>query len=386
MQRGVAVVVDGRDAAAERQRVADGRERLLVRAGTLAHRPDADPRRHHQRRRAVLVRQQRICAQLDQQAHQLDVGRLRREQEGRGADAVQHVAVAVVRLLRHPRVQVCAVRGQRADELQVGRRAGDDGWRVVEAEVRPARPLDLVERGPALVVGVRVRAGVQQVRPELVVAVAGRQDERAGSVEQRLLRTRAGLDEQARHGEMAGPHRERQRAEAARGPRVDVRPAGEQRLRRGQVVLCRRPHQRRLPAPPFRAVRVRAAVEQQPHGVRAAGPGHGQQGGLALRGRRVGVGAGVQQQLDERGAAVLGGQGQRRRVEAVGRLGAGAGRDQRPARFDVVAERGPVQRRRAVAVGRVDVDAVRDQRAGAPGVAGPQRVDEGQVDRRRPDA
>ena len=236
-----------------------------------------------------------------------------------------------------------------------------------------------MERRPALVVGVRVRPGVQEVRAELVVAVLGSQHERAGTVEERLLRARARLDEQPRHVAVACPHREHQRAEAAGGPLVDVRPIGQQRFGRGQVVLGRGPHQRRLPAPAFLAVRVRAAVEQQAHRVGAAGPGHGHQGGLALRRRRVGIRSGVQQQLDEGGAAVLGGEGQRRRVEAIGRLHPGAGRDQGLRRLDVVVQSGPMQRRRVVSVGRVDVDAVRDERTRALDIAGADRLDQRQV-------
>src|SRR5690606_28382118 len=61
----------------------DGGERLLVRAGVLAGRPDADAGRGHERRRALRGRDRRIGAELEQRAQERDVAGLRGEQERR---------------------------------------------------------------------------------------------------------------------------------------------------------------------------------------------------------------------------------------------------------------------------------------------------------------
>ena len=77
--------------------------------GVFARRMRAHSGGHHQRRRAVLVRQQRIGPQLDEQPHQLRVAAARRHEERRCADEVQR-GHADVRAPRHARVHVGAVR------------------------------------------------------------------------------------------------------------------------------------------------------------------------------------------------------------------------------------------------------------------------------------
>ena len=103
-------------------------------------------------------------------------------------------------------------------------------------------------------------------------------------------------------------------------------------------------------------VDVGAAADERGHRPRVAGARAGHQHGLAVQQRRVRVGAGVEQPLDHRRAAVGAGQMQRRRAAIVGGARARAGADQQIGDREIVAVRRPVQCGRAVAGRRVDVD------------------------------
>ena len=117
VQRRLAFLVDRvHVAAACLEDQLDRGERFLVRARVLARRPDADARRRHQRGGAVVRREACVGAAFEQHAHQRHIGRFRCQQERRRAEAVQHVAIAVARLLLLSGVDVGALRHQLANE------------------------------------------------------------------------------------------------------------------------------------------------------------------------------------------------------------------------------------------------------------------------------
>ena len=147
--------------------------------GSSPGRLRADAGRDHQRRRAVLVGQQRIGAELGQQAHQLGIGRPGGEQERRRADRVER-GHAHAGPLRHagverPRLFATSFRtNSRLSMLPEPSRR-----RVVAAgDAGLADPRHLMQRGPALRGGVRIGAAVEQPRGELVVRVRRGEQER----------------------------------------------------------------------------------------------------------------------------------------------------------------------------------------------------------------
>ena len=92
-----------------------------------------------------------------------------------------------------------------------------------------------------------------------------------------------------------------------------------------------------------------------------AGPRGGHQRCLAAGKRRVGIGARLQQQVNDRGIAVGAGQRQGRDAVATGRLHVGAGFHQQLGHFAIVVIRRPVQRGHAVDLRRVHIGALLDQ-------------------------
>jgi hypothetical protein len=89
------------------------------------------------------------------------------------------------------------------------------------------------------------------------------------------------------------------------------------------------------------------------------------------------VGAGLGQDVNHRGVAVLAGDQQRRvAADAGGRLEVGAGVEQHLRELDVALLRRPVQRGHAVGLRGVDVGAVLEERAHRITVAVHRRVDE----------
>ena len=181
------------------------------------------------------------------------------------ADAIQHVAVAVARLLGHARVHVGAARDEPPHQLEAVEGPGGNRPRHVEAAIRPARPGDLVQRAPPLRRGVRVGAALEQRRGQLVVRVVHGQHQRAHAVRQALVDVRAGIEQRARGVEVTAAHREQQRREhARRRPGVDVGAGLHQHADGLRVVLARRPHQRRLPAPRLTRVDLGAFARSAP--------------------------------------------------------------------------------------------------------------------------
>ena len=116
---------------------------------------------------------------------------------------------------------------------------------------------------------------------------------------------------------------------------------------------------------------------QQPPGrfdLAAAGDGH--QRRFAFRIPRVGIGAGLEQRVDDRRRADDGRLGQRRRAELVLQLDVRAGLDQRAHQLEIVVRRGPHDRRRAVRPGRIRIGALRQQAQRGRAIAALGRVEQ----------
>jgi hypothetical protein len=130
------------------------------------------------------------------------------------------------------------------------------------------------------------------------------------------------------------------------------------------MALGRRPHERRLPAPVLARIEGRSMREEHSGCLHAARSCDRHERGLAFAGRRVGVGAGGEQALDRRGAAVLAREVERRHAVAVRRRDVGAGPDQPIGQVQIVAPHGPVESRRPIRLRRVDAGVLAQQRQG----------------------
>ena len=214
----------------------------------------ARPRRHHQRRRPVAHRQERVGPALGKDAHDPHVGVLRGEQERRrpGQRPRQHPPVGGPRhpaALRQANVRIGAVGQQGLDQGRVG------------AQHRG------VQGGIARAGRVRIGAAAQQVRGQLAVAAEARDDQGRGAVGRRLVHVGAGVEQQPRALHAPLPRREQQRREAAQrqvpravgapaaeaheqraglGARVHVGPVVDEQPHDPGMPLGHRPHQRGL--------------------------------------------------------------------------------------------------------------------------------------------
>ena len=237
---------------------------------------------------------------------------------------------------------------------------------------------------------------VEQKGPELVVPILRRDEQRAPAVVRHLVHVGAGREQNPHRFQIVRANREHQRREpaasliphvpgtdltddvavvpfprrsridglgVAHGPvlpgrvrgRADVRAAVDEQLDGRRMSLSRRPHQgRRAPRCLFR-VHVGAAIEQQLHRRDVAGPGRHHEHGVGVEHALVRVRSCVEQALRDGRVAVLRGQRQRRRAEAVGDLRVGAGFEEQIDGGEVVPIDGPMQRRRAIGLRRVHV-------------------------------
>ncbi len=187
------------------------------------------------------------------------VQRLRREQERRRAAAVHRVTVAVTRLARLPRIDVGAVRRELAHEIEARQLVAMLGPRQVEAARPAAHARDLVQRGPAVDGGVRIRAVRRAARSRLRSSGSARRA-RACSCRRAAWRS-------DRRPPRATPSSRRPRRRAPRNASAVNSPVASRASRSapalinaataGAVVLGGRPHERGLPAARFRRVRRR---------------------------------------------------------------------------------------------------------------------------------
>ena len=140
------------------------------------------------------------------------------------------------------------------------------------------------------------------------------------------------------------------------------------------MILAHRDHQRRLLELGLARVHLRAAVDEQPHGRHGAGARRGHERRLAARIGGVGIGAGVEQAANQRGATVDGGEVERRHAVAVLGGRAGAGAQQGIGDVEAIGVRRGVERGQAVFAGGIDVGLLRDQRAHGGQIAAFRRV------------
>ncbi len=259
----------------------------------------APPARHHQRRRAVGARNQRVGAGLDEQPHRLGVGVLGGEEEGGRPEPVQPAALAVLHAVGgHPRVEVDPVRDQLADEVDAVDAPRRDRPGHPAARVRPPRAHRLVQRVPARAGRRRVRTPVEEAARQLPVGVGGGNHQRALPVGQGVVHVRPRIEQRLGRRNRAGADREEQRREPGRlrrpevaparprlprGANVNVRARLGQRPDRRRVVARRRPHQRRLAAHLVTPVRIGARRQKHPHRVGATRPRRRHQRRLAPR-------------------------------------------------------------------------------------------------------
>ncbi len=172
-----------------------------------------------------------------------------------------------------------------------------------------------IENGaPEMVGQVRIGARIEQEKRKIIVSVDGRQDQRGYAIGFGDIEVRAGSDEHTRgirsaltSGEEKGRHRAARRMEIIfpslgragyTGHSVDraliSAPCAIDASTTGRDYR-RRPHQRRLPLPRFVGVGVRAPAQERVDSIGTAGTRGAVKNGLALRGDRVGAGAGRQQ-------------------------------------------------------------------------------------------
>ena len=162
VHRRFVVFVDRVDIDAQIERHLHRLEHFLFRAGVLAGRARAEPGGRHQRIAAIDVGRQGIRAQLHIFLHQLRVRRDGRQQEGRRADFVP-ARVGEVVAPRDARIDLGALRDSFPGELEARHGAGALGTRVVIADAGLAHVDDHVQHGVPELIGIRVRARVQQL-------------------------------------------------------------------------------------------------------------------------------------------------------------------------------------------------------------------------------
>jgi hypothetical protein len=250
--------------------------------------------------------------------------------------------------------------------------------RIVVANARVAdhryRMKDRVPRQS----GIRIGAGIQQVRRQLEVRVHHRQEQRAGSRSRQgsaipapagtidrdaLVHGRPGLLEHSNDADATFPHGKQQRREAGGQPGPEIRPGVDQLLHDGGVTFRRRPHEGRLPAPVIFTVNGRTAGQERPYRVERAGASGRHQRSLPARKGAVRVRSGLQEQLDHRAASIRAGQREWRHAIPAGSLHIGAGAHQQFRDLPIVVVCRPVQCRHPINLGCVHIDALCQERA-----------------------
>ena len=210
-----------------------------------------------------------------------------------------HRAVALGRQRAHVGRHVQRRAAEQVPLVDVG--AGLDHERgEIEVQVEQRH----VERRDALrILEIGIGAGRDQVPRALDAAFARGVEQRREAALVHVLRPRLGDD-------LALPL-------ADDAARVEVGAVRGQKLDHLGLALRRGPHQRRLAAPLFFGVDVGARLEQPPGGLDVAAARDGHQRRLAFRILGVGIGAGVEQRVDDRRRADDGRLGERGRAELV---------------------------------------------------------------------
>ena len=123
------------------------------------------------------------------------------------------------------------------------------------------------------------------------------------------------------------------------------------------------PHQSRLVVRGLLRIHAGALHQQSPYRFGIATPRARHEHRFAVEHCGVGVGAGTQEPIHHRGAAVDARQVKRRRAVIVGHAGAGSSAEQDVCDGEIVHTCSPMQRGGAVALRRVDIDALTQQGA-----------------------
>ncbi len=220
-----------------------------------------------------------------------------------------------------------------------------------------------MQRRPPLLVGVGIRALVEQRGREFVMGVHHREYERARSVGERLVDVHARVDERTCGIDMSSADGKQIRRERSAGRAlVDVRARFNQRADCGHIVFGRGPHQRGLSLALLSRVDVGTSRNQRLDRLRAAGTRRCHQRRLAVRKRTIGIGARGKQPLDNRGVPRRAGDGERRDAIPIRRCHLRTGANQEIDHLHIAVLHRPVQRRRAIGLWGIDVGALGHQR------------------------
>ena len=250
---------------------------------------------------------------------------------------------------------------------------------IAQPDVRTARISHLMQRGPPLRGGVRVSARVEQHRSQLVMRIDNGQHQRARPVRQGVVDLRTRGEQCLGRLDMPGTCCKQQRGKPAGRARIGLGTEPNQEFGDVGVVPVCRPHQRGLLSLDFRRANVGSMPEQALDGVGPARARCHHQDGLAVRGRRVGVGAGIQESVDDRAVAVLAGQCQRRHTVPISRRRVSACLDQESDDVRVVVVDRPMQRCRAVGLRAVDINVSPQERTNGRRILGLHCLDERQI-------
>ena len=115
------------------------------------------------------------------------------------------------------------------------------------------------------------------------MGVQRRHRERTHPAGQRVVEIGSDRDQRLQGVLLIVTHREQQRREPARRPRVYIGASVDQGLDRSGVPFDRRPHQRGLVAPLFSGVDLSAMSEEDHDGIRSTGPGHSHEWRFSFR-------------------------------------------------------------------------------------------------------
>ena len=173
----------------------------------------------------------------------------------------------------------------------------------------------------------------------------------------------AGAQQRPSRLHVSHPRGKVQRGKSRFGVRLKIRIRLDQRLQHLRMLFARRPTSTRFDSA-FGSLAFTSAPRTSSMRTASAlpAPRARHQRRLARSDRRVGVCAGFQKQINERGASVRARLRERRHPKIVRRVGIGAGADQQLRRLEIVPMRGPQERRRAVLGSNIHVRTPAQQR------------------------
>ncbi len=367
---------------AARQAEPDGIDR--VRFGTeiqaaknsLARAP-ASTGRQHQHRGLILLFEGGIGAGIQQPSHHVDIGEARRPHQGRRALGECRVTrpsspAPTQRDGFERRIRVRALVQQQRDQIErIELIEGSAQWPTLRIHLARVKLDGRVERRHACCVRhVWIGTPLDQHASHVMMGVDDRDGQCRRAVRILNVQVRAGVGQRFRCVDCTLPRREHQGRETTlwrrqRGVRREV-VANLRELERTRtrvscgtvldeqlddigVIFSGCPHQRRFATPHLGRIHSRTRLEEHSDGFRVARTSRGHEHSFALRRRIVGIGACLEQCVDQHRTSIGGGQRQRRHSQAIGERDCGASPDERRCDRDIVGLSGPMKRRRAVA-------------------------------------